>query len=115
MLLEFLTSALLWPFHTVEWLIAMLRAVVIIPVLLFLQGFLVLRAVMPRRVVDFEFIVFSIGMSLSVTVVLGLVLHFFNALTLLGWTVGLLTVCTGAKIWSTKFGDGAPLINIPRI
>jgi uncharacterized membrane protein len=115
MLLEFLTSALLWPFQPVEWLIAMLRALVIIPVLLFLQGFLVLRAVMPRRVVDFEFIVFSIGMSLSVTVVLGLVLHFFNALTSFGWTVALVTVCAGAKIWSRKFGNGDPLINVPRL
>jgi uncharacterized membrane protein len=115
MLLEFIVGGLLWPVHAVEWLIAVLRALVVIPVILFLQGFLVLRAALPKRVVNFEFIVFSIGMSLSVTVVLGLVLHCFNALTPLGWGIAVGTVCAGAKVWSRKVGDGEPLINIPRM
>lgn len=115
MLLEFVVNGLLWPAHAVEWMIAALRALVTIPLVLFLQGFLVLRAVMPKRSVDFEFIVFSIGMSLSLTVVSGLVLHVFNALSASGWLIASVLVCAGAKIWSRRFGDGEPLINAPRL
>jgi uncharacterized membrane protein len=114
-LLELIVNGLLWPVHAVEWIFAVLRALAVIPLVLFLQGFLVLRAIMPKRPIDFEFIIFSVGMSLSLTVVMGLVLHFVNGLTVLGWVIASGSVCAGAKFWSTHFGDGEPLLNATRL
>jgi uncharacterized membrane protein len=109
-LLEFAVGATLWPVQAVEWTFVLVRAMVIVPLVLFLQGALVLRALMPKRPIDFEFIVMSVGMSLSLTVVIGLVLHFLDAMTTLGWSVASGALCAGAVLWFRRSSGGASVL-----
>jgi uncharacterized membrane protein len=100
------SGALLWEAYATAWTASILRALATIPLLLFLQGFLVLRALMPRRQVDFEFVVLSIGMSITSTMLLGLLLHAFHAMNHYGWAIGSGAVCIGAASWSRFSGGG---------
>jgi hypothetical protein len=100
------SGALLWEPYATAWTASILRALATVPLLLFLQGFLVLGAFMPRRQVDFEFVVLSIGMSMVSTILLGLLLHAFHAMNHYGWAIGSGVVCTGAVSWSRFSGGG---------
>ena len=71
-----------------EQAIHLTRFVVALPVVFFLPGFLFLRLLAPSRSFDFETLVLTLGTSIVSTITLGLLLHFFNALTPAGWATG---------------------------
>jgi hypothetical protein len=98
--LELGADVLLWHAHTADWAIAGLRILVTVSSIVFIPGFLILRAASPGRRVDLEFVVLSGGTSIATIIVLGLVLHVFNSMTPRGWTVALALVCVGAIVWS---------------
>jgi hypothetical protein len=77
------------------------------PLVLFLPGFLLLRALLPKKKeVDFECVILSIGMSVASTIAFGLVLHSLNAMNSAGWGVAVTLVVLAALWRSTFLGRG---------
>jgi uncharacterized membrane protein len=92
----FACIALLWAAGVAPWLPTFVRLCAILPLVLFLPGFLLLRRLFPQRAVDFESIVLCVGTSVASTIVFGLVLHWCNALNASGWGAAVTLVALAA-------------------
>jgi len=113
MSLQLGAGLLVWHAYATEWAISILRLMAVLPLIAFAQGFLVLRAATGRSRIDLEFIILSAGTSVAITIVLGLVLHAFNAITAVGWIVASGVVCAGAIGWSALTRDRAERPAVP--
>jgi uncharacterized membrane protein len=87
------------------WIPSIVRLLAVMPLVLFLPGFLLLRALLPKGEVDFECVILSIGISVASTVVFGLILHSLDAMNSLGWTVAVAFVVMGA-LWLSRSRGG---------
>jgi uncharacterized membrane protein len=82
-----------------------LRLALTLPLIFVLPGFLLLRLLAPSQSFGFESLVLTIGTSLVSAITLGLVLHFFSALTPTGWAVGF-SLLILAAVSLRRFLDG---------
>jgi uncharacterized membrane protein len=83
-----------------------LKIVVIIPLLLLLPGLVVIRGALRKKAMNFEFLILAIGMSVALTIVLGLVLHGLNALNSGGWGAAI-SALLAVAIWRWLFAKDA--------
>jgi uncharacterized membrane protein len=88
------------------WIPSIVRLFAMVPLAFFLPGFLLLRALLPKNEVDFEYVILSIGMSVASTIVFALILHTLDAMNSLGWTVAVALVVIGA-LWRSRSLAGA--------
>jgi len=86
-----------------------LRTLLAAPLVLYLPGFVILRALFPEARVDIEQTAFAIGLSMAITVLCGLLLHVVGFLTPLGWALSL----GGITIAVCAAGRFAPLPDPP--
>lgn len=97
-----------------EEAIRLMRLIVVLPVVFFLPGFFFLRLLAPSRSFDFETLVLTIGTSIVLTITLGLLLHFFSALTLAGWATGFGLLFL-VSVLLRRFAGGAELARVEQL
>jgi uncharacterized membrane protein len=95
---------LIWVGSWTEWLPSIVRLLAIMPFVFFFPGFLLLRVLLPKKEVDFECLILSIGMSLAATIAFGLILHSLNAMNSVGWGVVVTLVVLGALLSTSPRG-----------
>ena len=91
------------------------RAFVVLPLVLFLPGAVMARVFLPERKIDFEFVVFSAGLSLAAVIVFALMLNLFQAVNAAGWgaaAFALIFVAIVALLRSTRVRRAARYVNL---
>jgi uncharacterized membrane protein len=89
----------------------LVRAVIALPMVLFIPGYLIIKIVFPRERFGVELFVFSVGISLAVTVLSGLLLHAASFMTALGWSL-LLSGITLTAAFFVKCNSETPPYNV---
>jgi len=81
----------------------LLKGIVSFIFLAFLPGYLVLKIIFPARSFDVAVALMSSGLSVSITIVCGLILHAFNAMNAFGWVLCLGFLCLTALWMGIRF------------
>jgi len=68
-----------------SWSILIVKSALSFGLVAFVPGFLILRNALRHRAIDTQFILLSMGLSISITIVCGLILHAIHALNPYGW------------------------------
>ncbi|CAA2139137.1 DUF1616 domain-containing protein [Hyphomicrobium sp. ghe19] len=65
------------------------RVLVAVPMVLLVPGYVATKVAFPGEPLDLERLVFAVGVSLAVTVLIGFILHVGHMMNVAGWSLGL--------------------------
>ncbi|SFV29950.1 DUF1616 domain-containing protein [Hyphomicrobium facile] len=66
-----------------------IRVLVAVPMVLLVPGYVATKVAFPREPLDLERLCFAVGVSLAVTVLIGLLLNVVHMMNVAGWSLGL--------------------------